>query len=50
MLFLFRVADLDAPRVGVGVVIVVMLEAAATREKDSCCLVPDPWVARFGLV
>jgi len=32
---LFLIAHLDAPRVGVGVLIPVMLVAAATREKDS---------------
>jgi len=32
---LFLIAHLDASRVGVGVVIPVMLVAAATREKDS---------------
>ena len=32
---LFLIAHLDAPRVGVGVVIPVMLVVAATMEKDS---------------
>ena len=32
---LFLIDQLDAPRVGVGVVIPVMLVVAATREKDS---------------
>jgi len=32
---LFLIAHLDAPHVGVGVVIPVMLVAAAMREKDS---------------
>jgi len=36
---LFLIAHLDAPRVGVSVVIREMLVATATREKDSGLLV-----------